>query len=260
MLEKQVIVRETMIDSSRCVILSPMQGTSRKAVLYLYGGAFLRGPAMHDFRLAAYLAQKTGRDIWFLLYPLFPDHLMHETAAAVLACMKKMVKYYSPGRIAWFGFSSGASLCIYAWMMNRHEGMSIPLPNYMILNSPILRVPCTQEERQEMEKIPDILIPPVFLSEEGLAGLMKEREEERHRYLADPLSYQMSYFPETDLYFGTEEIAWIYLAPFLDQSFREHFTLHVHEGKGLWHCYGADDRTEPGKAAWKEYADLLKKH
>ena len=257
-LEKQVLVRETVIQGCRCVILSGKTGAADRAVLYLYGGAFLTGAKALDFQLGAYLAKNTGQDVWILLYPLFPKHLIHESAEAVLEAMKRMAGHYDRHHITWFGFSSGASLCMYAWMMNRRESRCVPMPERMILNSPVLRVPVSEEEKRRMEAVQDDLLPPVFFSEEGLCGMMVSRDM-AYSYLGDVLSFPLRYFPETDLFFGTNECLRIFLEEFEEKCAKEHISLHVQEGKGLWHCYGLDPRTPEGKAAWMEYISLLKR-
>lgn len=244
----------------KTLILTPHENPSGIGVLYLYGGGFLNPPRMEDYKLAVTLMEETGCDIYFPLYPLFPDHVMHETVEGVIGALEKMAGVYPRGHTAVLGFSSGASLCIYTWMYLMHEGMDLPMPERWLLNSPVLHIPTSDSEAEQMRKIDavDPVLPSTFFTEEGLCGLMYEREEPRYRYLADPLSYTLSGIPRTDLWYGTHEVLSVYMNEVIRKEELEDLPVTIHEGTGLMHCWGLYSASKESRETRKEYITAIR--
>lgn len=256
---KRIEVRETALDGHKLLILSDPSHSSGIGLLYLYGGAFLNPPKDADFRLARTLVQKTGADVYFPLYPLFPEAMIHEITEFIIAAMNMMGQRYEPDRTAAIGFSSGACLALYAYMVQKQEGEFCRYPSRLILNSPIMRIPASEQEMAVMKRLDtlDAVLPAVFLFADGMSGLMLEKEEERFRYLADPLSFDLQGLPETDIYTGTHEIAYAYLLETVQKLKEDGVTVNVHTGEGLMHCWGLYPGYPEAEAAQREYEEII---
>ncbi len=244
----------------RVVVISPRREASNSAVLYLSGGCYLFEPQELDYRLAAAIAEETGSDVYLPLYPLFPEHVLHETTEAVLDVVQLISRRYPKGKTAVLGFSSGASLCFQMFMYIRREKKPFVLPQRWILNSPLLRIPASEDDLTHMELLDqyDPFLPAVFFGSEGIGCTMVEKETEQYRYLADISAFDLRGIPQTDIYYGTHETAYAFLAPLYVKSRQEDLDLAVHEGADMMHCWGLYGMTAEGRRTQREYFHLIR--
>lgn len=84
----------------------------------------------------------------------------------------------------------------------RHDNIDIPLPGKLVLQSPVL---ATGDDA----------------------------------YLLSPLLYDLSGFPEIDVFYGTREVMIAYLKDFQKTCRRYGVKLNTHIGKDMMHCWGA---------------------
>ena len=54
----------------RLISYQKNQSSADGAVFYLFGGGMITQPNSLDFRLAERIMENTGKDVWFLFYPL----------------------------------------------------------------------------------------------------------------------------------------------------------------------------------------------
>lgn len=161
-----------------------------------------------------------------------------------------MLERFDAENIRFFGTSSGAgqalSLCVYI----KHENIDVPLPRRLVLQSPGLQVPPSESQKAEMErrKKADVMIPPGFF--DAIAPVLATGEE---AYLLSPLLYDLTGFPETDVFYGTREVMIAYLKDFQDACKKYGVKLHTHIGKGMMHCWGAMEFVPEAKAVRQEY-------
>ena len=118
------------------------------------------------------------------------------------------------------------SLCVYI----KHEKINIPLPEKLVLQSPGLQVPPSNLQRKEMDKRSkvDVMIPPRFF--DSIAPILATGDEE---YLLSPLLYDLTGFPETDIFYGTIEVMVAYLKDFQNVCKKYNVKLNTHIGKGM---------------------------
>ena len=76
-------------------------------------------------------------------------------------------------------------------------------------------------------------------------------------YLLSPLLYDLTGFPETDIFYGTREVMIAYLKDFQDACKKYGVKLHTHIGKGMMHCWGAMEFVPEAKAVRQEYFSAL---
>ena len=171
-----------------------------------------------------------------------------------LKVYQAMLERFDAENIRFFGTSSGAgqalSLCVYI----KHENIDVPLPRRLVLQSPGLQVPPSESQKAEMErrKKADVMIPPGFF--DAIAPVLVTGEE---AYLLSPLLYDLTGFPETDVFYGTREVMIAYLKDFQDACKKYGVKLHTHIGKGMMHCWGAMEFVPEAKAVRQEYFSAL---
>ena len=96
------------------------------------------------------------------------------------------------------------------------------------------------------------MIPPGFF--DAIAPVLATGEE---AYLLSPLLYDLTGFPETDVFYGTREVMIAYLKDFQDACKKYGVKLHTHIGKGMMHCWGAMEFVPEAKAVRQEYFSAL---
>lgn len=257
---KHADVHQTEISGYPLLILSSRKKSNPDALLYLYGGAFIAPPSSAHFMLAAHLSQFTGCDVYFPLYPLLPDHPIHEAVELVIDVINRVMTRSGAGKTCLIGFSSGANLALYSFMYIHHEGIDSCFPHRLILNSPLLRLPASRADYSAMVmKRPsrDAALPLSFFEADGLAGWMVDHEEERYRYLADVLSYDLHGLPDTDLFYGSAELSEVNLAEMEAKCQKELIRLKVHTGKDMMHCWGLYSIFPEGVETQQEYVRII---
>lgn len=218
--------------------LPPTGPSEAGALLYLNGGGFMQPPSKRDFALAARLAQQTSRELWLLCYPLEPRARMHEIVDCVLATYRAMLEEYEPDHTTLFGLSSGACLCLYLLNRISHEGTGDPLPERLVLNSPVVELPPTAEQLARMQALDklDCALPASYFGPTGTISLMLRQEPAEHLYLSRVLEANMQGWPPVILVYGTQETPYAF-EPDLVQALRAaHVPYELIEVPGCGHC------------------------
>ena len=225
-----------------------------KAVLYLFGGGYILPPDPGDIVLCGQIAENCDAEVWFPLYPMAPEHRLAETLESTLKVYREMLKKYDAVDVRFFGTSSGGGLAMSLCVYIRHENADVSLLGRLVLQSPGLQVPPSESQKAEMErrKKVDVMIPPGFF--DCIAPVLETGDEE---YLLSPLLYDLTGFPETDVFYGTREVMIAYLKDFQAACKKYGVKLHTHIGKGMMHCWGAMEFVSEAKAVRQEYFSAL---
>jgi len=145
-----------------------------------------------------------------------------------------------------FGTSSGGGLVLSTLMYIRHEGLDIPMPKHLVLQSPGLQVPPDEKQLTEMErrKKLDVMIPPNFFKE-----IVPYLADEDTKYLLSPTLFDLSGFPSMDIIYGTHEVMIAYAKDMKAHAAACGVPVKFHIGKGMMHCWCAMEMTPEGKQA-----------
>lgn len=81
--------------------------------------------------------------------------------------------------------------------------------------------------------------------------------DEDDAYLLSPLLFDLTGFPEIDIFYGTREVMIAYLNDFKEVCKRYGVKLNVHIGKGMMHCWGAMEFVPEARAVRQEYFKAL---
>ena len=251
---KDYEINKKDISGTECYVIKKKNHKPKRAVLYLFGGGYIVPPDPGDIVLCGQIADNSDAEVWFPLYPMAPSNRLSETLASTLEVYKDILKNYDAEDVRFFGTSSGGgqamSLCVYI----KHEGLDIPLPAKLCLQSPGLQVPPSESQKKEMEKrkTVDVMIPPRFF--DSIAPVLADEDD---AYLLSPLLFDLTGFPEIDIFYGTREVMIAYLNDFKEVCKRYGVKLNVHIGKGMMHCWGAMEFVPEARIVRQEYFKAL---
>lgn len=248
------IETKTIGDTTVYVVKEKEKAPS-KGVLYLFGGGYILPPDPGDIVLCGQIAKECDAEVWFPLYPMAPEHKLIDTVQSTVMVYESMLSKYDRSNVRFFGTSSGGGLAMSVCMYIKHEELSMPLPEKLVLQSPGLQVPPSKEQKDEMNLIKkdDVMIPPDFF--DRIAPVLAKGEEE---YLLSPLLFDISGFPSIDIFYGTKEVMYVYLKYMRKHCKKYSVVLNEHVGEGMMHCWGAMEFVPEAKAVRQEYFAALR--
>ncbi len=238
------------IDGVTCYVVRQKNTAPDKGVLYLFGGGYILPPDPGDIVLCGQIAENCNAEVWFPLYPMAPDNDLVQTLQGTLGVYRDILDHYDADRIRFFGTSSGGGQALSLCMYIRHEGLDVPLPGRLVLQSPGLQVPPSDKQRAEMDRLShlDVMIPPGFF--DNIAPVLAKGDD---AYLLSPILFDLTGFPPIDIFYGTNEVMFAYLDDFRAKCSECGVELNVHIGEGMMHCWGAMDFVPEAKAVRQEY-------
>ena len=247
-------VETRSIEGTICYIVREKGKVPEKAVLYLFGGGYILPPDPGDLILCGQIAENSGAEVWFPLYPMAPEHRLVETLQSTYRVYEAILQKYSAENVRFFGPSSGGGQALSLCMYIRHENLPAPLPAKLVLQSPGLQVPPSEKQKKEMEKRKnlDVMIPPRFF--DNIAPVLVNSEE---AYLLSPILFDLTDFPPMDIFYGTHEVMMAYLKDMQTVCKKYGVSLTTHIGEGMMHCWGAMEFVPEAKAVRQEYFKAL---
>ena len=100
-------VETRSIEGTICYIVREKGKVPEKAVLYLFGGGYILPPDPGDLILCGQIAENSGAEVWFPLYPMAPEHRLVETLQSTYRVYEAILQKYSAENVRFFGTSSG---------------------------------------------------------------------------------------------------------------------------------------------------------
>ena len=251
-------------DLMACKLLSYQKNKSpaEGAVLYLFGGGMITGPDKLDFALAERIMEKTGKDLWFLFYPLCSEDVkIDKTYEVCFETYRLMTQTYKAENISVLGFSSGAGLALGIFLHNNALGRPLPMAGKIISVSPGGLPDVSLEENKEVwEKMnalnhKDIMIDPTYFK---TAREIVKGDEDLAEYMLDGTKGDFSDFPKTYFYYGENECLYAFADEFKKAMEKYKAPYEIIVGEGMCHCYPLLRFFREGRQAQDEIIDLLK--
>lgn len=232
------------------------------AVLYLFGGGMITQPDKLDFSLAERIMEKTGKDVWFLFYPLCSEDVkVDKTYDVCFETYRLMTATYKAENISVLGFSSGACLALGIFLHNNALGRPLPMPEKIISVSPGGIPDVTLHENREIwEKLnalnpKDIMIEPTYIK---TAREIAKGDADLPEYMLDGTVGDFTDFPKTYFYYGENECLYAYADEFKKAMEKYRASYEITVGKGMCHCYPLVRFFREGREAQDEIIELLK--
>ncbi len=259
---KKYFLFDRKVMGHRVLTYQKNENPATGAVLYLFGGGMITGPDNLDFSLSERIMEKTGKDVWFLFYPLCTaDRNIIEAYEVCFETYKMMTKAYEADKIGVLGFSSGAGLALGLFLHNNALGKPLPMPGRIIAVSPggLPNKNCAESkelwEKMEALSPKDIMIDPAYFNtaREIVKGKMDVPE-----YMLDATSGDFSDFPKTYFYYGENECLYAFAEEFKKTMEKNHVSYEMIVGEGMCHCYPLLRLFREGREAQDKIIELLK--
>lgn len=232
------------------------------AVLYLFGGGMITGPDRLDFSLSERIMEQTGKDVWFLFYPLCSEDVkVDKTYEVCFETYRLMTESYKAKNISVLGFSSGACLSLGIFLHNNALDRPLPMPGKIISVSPGGIPDVTLKENKEIwEKMnalnhKDIMIEPTYFK---TAREIAKGDKDLPEYMLDGTVGDFTDFPKTYFYYGENECLYAFADEFKKAMEKYHVPYEIIVGKGMCHCYPLLRFFREGREAQDEIIELLK--
>lgn len=226
-----------------CLVMEQKEAArpeQRRAILYVYGGGMLMAPLPLFLRFAKKMGERTGADIWFPYYPLCDRFTMRDAVRMIAAAYERMTGLY--GDIRWYGFSSGGVLIYllgaYLNDLRKQGGPSLPQAKRLVLVSPG-GVPVDDEERRLMAKkdATDMMLSCRYM--DTIRPLLTHGRTDIPAYMLTGEGADLTGFPETWIYYSTDEVLSVKAPAFLKALKRYGVPCHLRLTPGMPHCYCA---------------------
>jgi len=256
--DNQFIYNDVVImEKHHCLRMQKEKTPSNKALLYLFGGGFIRGCGKSAVEHAKGLGERSGRDIWLPYYPLCTDYCITETYAMVYQTYKEMLKVYSPENIAIAGFSAGGALALGLGCHINAQKENIPMPGVILASSPG-SVPSSEEEINKMRELNplDVMLDEYFITV-TLKKVMTKGQTVPDYMIHTSLG-DFSNFPKTHVCFASHECLYA-MAENIEKALQKyHVDYEMHIKEGAFHCYHNMTFYPEGKEGSAELDSYLK--
>ena len=254
-----LIVRDVM--GYRLISYQKNEGPTDGAVLYLFGGGMITQPDKLDFALSERIMEQTGKDVWFLFYPLCSENVkIDKTYEVSFEAYRLMTESYKAENISVLGFSSGACLSLGIFLHNNAIGRPLQMPGKIISVSPGGIPDVTVDENKEIwERVnalnhKDVMIDPTYIK---TAREIAKGDEDIPEYMLDGTVGDFTGFPKTYFYFGENECLYAFAQTFKKAMEKYHVPYEIIVGKGMCHCYPLVRFFREGREAQDEIIELL---
>ena len=246
----------------RVISYQENQYFAKGAVLYLFGGGMITQPNKLDFTLSERIMKKSGKDVWFLFYPLCSEDIkVDKTYEVCFETYKLMTETYKAKNISVLGFSSGACLSIGIFLHNNALGRPLKMPGKIISVSPggIPDVSLDKNNRiwERLNELnhKDIMIEPTYIK---TAREILKGDEDLPEYMLDGTVGDFTDFPKTYFYYGENECLYAFAEEFKKAMEKYHKPYEIIVGKGMCHCYPLVRFFREGREAQDQIVELLK--
>ena len=259
---KKYLIFDREVMGHRILTYQKNESYSQGAILYLFGGGMITGPDRLDFSLAERIMDQTGKDVWFLFYPLCSeDKNIKETYEVCFETYKRMTREYKSENIEILGFSSGACLALGIFLYNNAMSKSLSMPGKIISVSPGGLPDINLEKNKEIwEKLKnlsskDIMIDPDYFY---TAREISKGKDDIPEYMLDGTIGDFSDFPKTYFYYGENECLYAFAEYFKKSMEKYKVQYKIIVGEGMCHCYPLLRFFKEGRQAQDEIIELLK--
>lgn len=231
------------------------------SVLYLFGGGIITQPDKLDFKLSERIMEQTGKDVWFLFYPLCSENVKIDTTYEVcFETYRLMTETYKAENISVLGFSSGACLSLGIFLHNNALGRPLPMPGKIISVSPGGIFDVTRDENKEIwEKLKelnhkDVMIDPTYIK---TAREIAKGDKDIPEYMLDGTVGDFTDFPKIYYYYGENECLYAFAQTFKKAMEKYNVPYEIIVGKEMCHCYPLVRFFREGREAQDEIIESL---
>jgi monoterpene epsilon-lactone hydrolase len=243
----------------RVQVLTPRGYQDRndtRAILYLFGGAYVMGSPLTDLSITARLAHRLGLKVYSPYYPLAPEQPYPGGADATFAVYRALQSTYQLGTIAIVGESAGGNLALATVLRARAEG--VPLPKATALLSPWCDLTQSSESQRQPLGFDPTLDYDLQLrdSAAAYAGSYDQKDPRVSPLYAD---YHGG-FPPTLITTGTRDLLMSDCARLSTRMRGAGVDTRFHVWEGMWHVFEWWSEVPEAEESMDEIAEFLREY
>ena len=174
--------------------------TRSTRILYIHGGAFVFDFLSSQWRIMTGLADRLDAEVVAPLYPLAPEHDVHEGLAMVRSTYLQLVAEVGASRVAIVGDSAGGGLALK--LVQDLESQGLPAPAVLLLLFPWLDLAVDGEDQPDLQ----VLDPLLDIDHLREAGRLWAGTNNCHAAEVSPLFGNIAHLPPTLVLVGTHDI------------------------------------------------------
>lgn len=227
--EKNVVIGEGVFENMEVITFTPKACKDGKAILYLYGGGYVRRPRAHHIKYLTRLSKSTGCRVIAPLYLTASEDTPLGTYGVMTRLYTKLRQTYE--KLVLMGDSSGGGLALglsESISANGERGADA-----LILFSPLVDISLSSSELAAYEeKDPLIWISNARCSSHAFAGGLPHDD-----YRVSPLYGNLTRLPPISLFTGDRELLYPDVVRLHESLLRVGVSHRFTVGRGMNHVY-----------------------
>lgn len=224
-------IEKQMFDGMEYYIFHQEKKTSKKVILYLHGGGYIKQPSIYHWHFLGKVAQETNAKIYVPIYPKAPIHQYKESFNKVLPIYEWIIKTSGNENVILMGDSAGGGFALALAQLLLEKGL--PQPRHIMLISPWLDITMKNPSAYALEhKDPMLGIYGLIQMGKAYAG-----DTDPNHYLLSPINGEINGLGEITLFVGTHEVLLPDARKFRDRLTSQGIELNYFEYPKMNHIF-----------------------
>jgi len=250
-LYKTLLIETSTVDGRNVFKLSPKTETTNKHILYLHGGAYVKGLSKIHWDFFNTLTLMTNCTLIVPDYHLAPDYTYKDSFRMIELIYEKLILESTRENIIFMGDSSGGGFALaLAQKLKKEKNHTV---NQIILLSPWLDVTMTNPTMLEIEEDDPIL----EITGLKRAGIAYAGDTSTSHYLLSPIYGDIEGLGKISIFIGTKDILEADTRKFKKMANEKGLTINYFEYKDMVHVWMMMYLPE-SKQAIEQISNLIK--
>ncbi|MDA3808738.1 MAG: alpha/beta hydrolase [Spirochaetaceae bacterium] len=222
---------EVLIHGVTCYWMTPKILRSKKIIIYFHGGAYVCGPSLLHWRMAAQISHDAGCRTIMVNYRLAPENSYPSSMDDMMNVYFDVLSYTDAENLIFMGDSAGGGMALATAMKLRD--MKMQLPSKLILLSPWLDVTMENPALPYVEDLDHMLAIPGLKE----AGKHYCGDESPLTPYISPLFGSLKNLPPTMLIIGTHDLLLCDCRILKEKADEAGFDLYYEEWDEMFHVW-----------------------
>lgn len=193
-------IEKHYFDGMECYVFNQRKSTSKKSILYLHGGGYIKQPSFYHWHFLGKIVKNTDVKIIVPIYPKAPNHQYKNSFNKVLPLYKWMLETSNHESVILMGDSAGGGFALALAQLLLEK--ALPQPEKIILLSPWLDITMKNPDTYILEnKDPMLGIYGLIQMGKAYAG-----DTDLNHYMLSPINGKINGLGEISLFVGTHEV------------------------------------------------------
>lgn len=238
-----------------CKVTEISTRLQNKLLIYIHGGAFVRGPGQHHWDTLKYIAQNTADyTIWMIDYPKAPENDILTINSNIDAVYNQALRKFDAGNIVIMGDSAGGTLCL--TLLQRIIKTNLDKPELAIVISPVIDASMSNEDIKSVDVVDPMLSVPGILSAKKMTAKSLDLKDPQ----ISPLFGSVENFPKTIIFAAEHDICFPDEIIFSDKLKLANVPFELFIGEKMPHIWPLLPLMSEASLAKQKIINILKSH